>query len=540
MKFRDLPADQKLRAARFVRAGMMALVRTVGGGGSYEAVDAPTSRQRKPAFVELTGEDGILPAYKRGKLTDLSRQAMRNGPERRTMNQQRRVNIVGTLGGKLTCNFDGGEDVARWFNTRWAPHAGFTSDTHFNEILKLVVQAVDTDGDCVLLFDDGFITGGVGTGRIRAFPTDEIADLEEKDFKALVGEDHTQTQGVVFDSLGAFAGVIVSTSQRGRQKFTAKDGAAWFLTRDPFARDRSENWIFCAARTFFGQARGISPLVAAINTITDIHEIAASETQSAKINSQLVGQLISDAKDDIDTGSVPDAFSQVLADAATAAEGELQKENANGETVEFTLEEMDAIGAHIDEMPAGKRLELLDTKRPNPNMAAYLDWLVGHAAGTLGMPRLYAMLKADNSYSSARAEMCLAWATFEECQKTLERTVCDWAARQAIAWAVRTGELKAPPDGWESLLSWSWPKAREIDEQKSVAATRAKLQLGLTTYRRELGPDYQATLKEWADEVAQFKALGIPHPAMQTVAGAPIETEPSEPTGDKQDEDSQA
>lgn len=522
MRFRDLSRPQQFLVARRVSAGIRAFMSLAGGGG-YEAVDAPTSRQRKPAFVELTGEDGILPAHKRGRLTDLSRQAMRNGPERRAIDQQRRVNIVGTLGGKLTCNFEGGEEVARWFNSTWAPHAGFTEDLHFNSILKLVVQSIDTDGDCVLLFDDGFITGGMGTGRVRAFETDEIASLDEGEFRRLIGGDHTQSQGVVFNPLGAFCGVIVSTSQRGRTRFTAKDGAAWYLQRDPFARDRSDNWIYCASRTRFNQARGISPLVAAINTLTDIHEIAASETQSAKVNSQLVGQIISDAKDDIDTSSIPDAFRQAIADAGASADAELA--SGDVEKVEFSLEEMEAIGAHFDEMPAGKRFELLDTKRPNPNMAAYLDWLVGSAAATLGMPRLYSLLRAEASYSAARAEMCLAWATFEECQKELERTVCDWIGRQAIAWAVRTGELRvALPEDWHRLLSWSWPKPREIDETKSVAATRSKLQLGLTTYRRELGPDYRATLKEWADEVAEFKALGIPHPALQTVAGAVIET----------------
>ncbi|MBQ6007309.1 MAG: phage portal protein [Kiritimatiellae bacterium] len=536
VRFKDLKPDQQRVVARRIAGAARALVRLAHGGGGYEAVEAPTSKQRKPAFVELTGEDGILTAHKRGKLTDLSRQAMRNGPERRAIDHQRRVNIVGTLGGKLTCNFPGGDVCARWFNSTWAPHAGFVNDTHFNNILKLVVQSIDTDGDCALVFDDGFITGGLGTGRVRAFETDEIASLDEKDFKALVGADHTQSQGVVFDSLGAFCGVVVSTSQRGRQTFTAKDGAARYLQRDPFARDRSDNWIFCASRTRFNQGRGISPLVAAINTLTDIHEIAASETQSAKVNSQLVGQIISDAKDEVTTDSVPDAFKAAV-DAANAEVADGSAADGDDEKVEFSLEEMEAIGAHFDEMPAGKRFELLDTKRPNPNMAAYLDWLVGTAASTLGMPRLYAMLRAEASYSAARAEMCLAWTTFEECQKELERTVCDWIGRQAIAWAVRTGELRVtlPPD-WHRLLSWSWPKPREIDETKTVSATREKLRLGLTTYRRELGPDYKASLEEWAAELKDFEKLGLPHPALQTVAGAVIEQPQKEGTEDENPE----
>ena len=61
VRFKDLEPAQQLRAARMIAGAARALVRLAHGGGGYEAVEAPTSKQRKPAFVELTGEDASSP-----------------------------------------------------------------------------------------------------------------------------------------------------------------------------------------------------------------------------------------------------------------------------------------------------------------------------------------------------------------------------------------------------------------------------------------------------------------------------------------------
>ena len=529
MKFSDLDGRHRMIVARAISAGVMTVAKAANGGrtiklaAGYEAVAWNTSRQRRPSVVEFTGEDGILSATKRNRLANLSRQAMRNGPARRTIDQQRRVNIVGTVGGKLTACFPSGfedaqDKVMDFFNRLWAPQCEFTDGLHFNDLLKGIVTSVDTTGDIVLVFDDGILSGGSGTGRIRAFETDEIASLADADFKARYPASWTQSQGKVYDTLGRFAGVVVSTSQRGRTEFRADDGVIP-LSRDPMSLRNGTNWVYVGSRSRLNQGRGVSPLAAAINCLTDIHEIAASETQAAKMNAQLVGQIYESEQNGVDTASIPDAFKRVTDDAgAEIPESEVD------DTVEFSLEEMEAIGAHFDKMPPGLKMELLDTKRPNSNMPAYLDWLLGQAAATMGMTRVYSTLKAETSYTAFRGEQCLAWPTFEEAQKNLERDVCDWAAVCAIRWAMANGGLDASlPDGWERRLSWSWPKAREVDEGTAVKATREKLQIGLTTYRRELGPDADKMLAEWASEVERFTALGIPHPAQQTVAGAVIE-----------------
>jgi hypothetical protein len=84
----------------------------------------------------------------------------------------------------------------------------------------------------------------------------------------------------------------------------------------------------------------------------------------------------------------------------------------------------------------------------------------------MGFAAAYTKLRADSSYTAFRGDMILTWVTFEFWQKWLERYVCDWTARNAIAWGMRRRNMpfKAPPEGWERRLSWDWPTMPEVDQ----------------------------------------------------------------------------
>ena len=80
--------------------------------GGYEIIG--NSGNRRSFTPETQGEDGIVGDYGRNRLTAAGRDMMRNSPTRGTMDQQRRVNIVGTVGGKLHASFpEGFEDAAK-------------------------------------------------------------------------------------------------------------------------------------------------------------------------------------------------------------------------------------------------------------------------------------------------------------------------------------------------------------------------------------------------------------------------------------------
>lgn len=511
--WRDLTDEQRVAVAR--RLAETALSETARHyGKGYEAVTYPFSAQRRPSYVETTGEDGQLTNRQRNRLVDLQRDMMRNSPTRGAQDQQIRVNVVGSVGGKLYASFpEGYEDAAQavmnHFNRVWAPHAEFSFGRSFNWLLKTALTAMDTNGNLILVFDDGFLTGGNGTGLVRGFEGDEIAGISDEDFAALWPKGYSQSAGFVYNPSGMFSGAFVSSLQRGADTF--ERGKFVTLRRDPFSRAPC-NWIALGEQRRFNQGRAISPLTAALTCLVDLHETISSEAQAAKLNSQIVGQILQDASADVaDAGAYA---------ATTSADG----------SSEFSTRQLTSIGARFDQMPPGQKIELLDTKRPNANMPAYVEFLTGLVGGTKGLARVYATLKAQTSYTAFRGEQVMSWPSFEEAQKDLERNVCDWVAVHVIERAVRMGEITAAlPDGWQTMLAWQWPKMREVSQTDAENAFATGLRNGSVTFFDRFGPDWEnRCIRQRATEVRKFREAGLVYPGDKDVNGQDAATEAAE------------
>lgn len=523
LKFSSLPRSEQARVA----ASMLRAV--LSRFGKYDAVEGQTSKQRAPSVIEVNGEDGILNSSQRLRLVNLMRQQMRNAPIARTIDQQRRVNVVGDVGGKLTISLDDLTPAAEracaeaqdWFNGVWAPNAEFTDGLCFNELLKIALSSGDNTGDLVLLFDNGSLAPDIGgTGRIRAFESDEVANLAPSAFAARF-PNHTQSQGVIRDRYGRTVGVHVSTLQRGMQEFS--EGKCFTLLRDPLADRRDALFTLVKRSWRFNQGRGVSPSSSSVNTLTDIYELVASETQAAKLNAKLVAQLI-DENDVSAESPVPSEYRPTAdtpeGDTAPADGADTASELADEATPTVTFEQMDAIGAVYDIMPPKLKMELLDTKRPNEKAIDFVNWLSGQASGVYGLGRIYATLNPEASYTAFRGAQCLSWPSIEEAQKDLERNVCDWAGRNVLRWAMARRLIPALPAGWINGLSWMWPSMPEVnivDEQTALNKRLANLD---TTYRTRLGPGWKKKLAQAFEEINFFREAGVLHPAEQTVSGA--------------------
>lgn len=485
----------------------------------YNAVSPSHSGLRKSVNIETSGEDGMLSSHNRQKAIAAHRNLMRNSPMRVAMDQQIRVNVVGACGGKMYASFpdgfkDAANEVMRYFNGDWFPRAEFTFRQDFNWLLKTCLTSLDSNGNLILVFDDGILTGGNGTGRIRAFEGDEIADVPE--LSKYYPKSYKQSQGFVYNSMGMFCGAFVSTSQRGKTVFEPGKGVLK-LTCDPFDDGMDCNWTCLGDMVRFNQGRGISPMTSALATLIDLNETAENEALAAKLNSKMVGQILRDASADedgpVDTGAFDDEDGGV----------------DSGEDVEVAdMVNLRENGIAYQAMPKGYRTELFDTKHPNQAMPQFLDFLSGVAGGTRGMARVYSTLKAETSYTAFRGEQVITWPTFEELQKRLERSVCDWAARCVIRRAVKMGIIKnALPDGWERMIAWTWPKMREVSEIDAQNALAKKLSNGVTSFTREMGPgEFEAVMAERIKEKKLFDEAGLIYPGEESVSGQIKESAP--------------
>lgn len=526
MKYRDLTIKQRRRVVKNIRFAFAA--------AGYDVVSGPDQLLRPRGTVEYGGEDSALPVWNRLRMINMARQGVRNGDSLRALMRQMELNVVGTVGGKATFTFPdgfaGAADEIRDAFAKWARHAEFSDGLPFSKVLALVVDTKFTGGDMVLLFDDGLIED---SGRLLAFDPDEIGDVP-KDWLAERLPGTTQRQGRIYNRFGRFIGVTVSRKYRGCGSFKRDPEGVLFLTMDDFADD--SDWVMLREVWRFNQGRGVPPVAAPLDSLLDLESVTKFEVQAAMKNCQTLGQVIatSDNAANGDADDEDDELDPELARKAAAAAGNggEEGEGAEGETdavsdaaeppdEDVTLDNIRGAGAIFDQLPDGYKMELLDTKRPNPNVEGFVKWLSGRSGAAVGLAKCYANMEATTSYTAFRGEQVMTWPTFEEWQKSLEREVCDWVVRRWARWATRKGLLKVTlPDGWERFVAWSWPTMREVDQKKAAEAKKVMLESGLILLD-ELHPgDKRGFMRKLGEDIQLYHEIGLQHPIEKVASGA--------------------
>ena len=476
--------------------------------------NADGGRVRRPAHIEFGGEESVLRPFERLKAISLVRDLMRNSAPMRGLDRTLRTNIVGPCG-KLRFRDPGDwyTMAAKWFNGTWGQSADFTDGSTWRECLQLAVHSLSFDGDFIVIFDDGLLSGGKGTGKLCFFEADRICNLDKASFEPFKKKGMSQDSGILYDKIGRKCGVIVAASPGLTETSADK---ALILTCKPDDPKHERNWLHVMRKFRLRQGRGIPDAVTAAPTALDSLEILGLEMQSAKMGAAKYAAV----------------FEKEPADAALAG---LVPDKENGEGGEDAQDDgedwhspaLESItGGNVDYLKEGDKVEFTPTNRPNPNLAAFLDYASDVYGAAFGVSHAYARLKADTSYTAFRGDLAMTWKVFEDFQQFIEDAFTDWVARRAIEHAIAVGTLTAPPTGdWHEGIAWQYPAQPSVDEGREATATATKLKNGLTTYRDTLGPNWRETLENIAEEIEYCKKLGIPHPALETASGAVIQTE---------------
>jgi hypothetical protein len=204
-------------------------------------------------------------------------------------------------------------------------------------------------------------------------------------------------------------------------------------------------------------------------------------------------------------------------DAATVA-----TETGGGATAPArNYESLEAFtGGYMDYGQPEDEVTIYDPKRPNVNMAAFIEAVLCQAGAAFGMARAYSLLRADTSYTAFRGDMIMTWqGAFYPMQKWLERCFADWVAVNALRWAQRRGMIKKLAAGWEMSLSWRWPKMPEVQADTAQTAIAAAIKNGTTDYSQEIGPDWRNRFDALAEQIAYAREKGIPLAAMEMKSG---------------------
>lgn len=533
LSFRDLPAAQQ----RAVASRIISQFRKVGyfGRGGYKTVWGPDQVNRRWTSAETGDELDQLTASERNRLIALARNTARNSEHMEGILNQLANNVIGTEGGKAIFAFPEGyeakaDTIHREFAT-WACEAEYFDDFNLQSLLRLALRTLYIGGDLALVYDDRITRGD--SGQIIAFEPDCIGNLSESDFKRYF-PGYTQHQGIVKDANGKTVGVICSWSQRGQTEYRLFDEsgrrAAWVLLKKPGTRWADSPFTLLRNFARVNQMRGSSPLWPGLGTIADGADIQGFEIQASKRNAQIMAQ-VTQQSDDASEASIsgeldPDATAPIAVD-----ESDLDQQGAVDEAIQQQKLDIDAIssaGVIYDVLPPGVKMELFDTKHPNTNLVEFSRWMHSGAAYAAGLTSIFAVGKADSSYSASMAEMILAQTQFRVEFHRLECDLLDWAlanwSRRAQARGLIPQDRDLPPDWRRTCVKWQRPAERALNPVDEQNATGLGLKNLVVNYHEKLGPDWKRKLQETAEEIAFAKSLGIPDPRLQTVAGATIET----------------
>lgn len=488
---------------------------------------AETDERRVTPSRETKSEDKILPLDKRLRLLSSARDNFRNTTFSPATAQQLKINVIGSQGGKLTLTTADGawnESAGRWFS-RWERHAEFTNGLHLNKQLQLgLVQLTHGGGDFVLIFDDGSLTGGTGSGRIRMFESDEIANISETAFKDRYGgRGWTQSNGLIYDQFGRHIGCFVSSSQRGEVEFA--EGKYLTLLRDPSEPPEASFWLYVGQFWRPNQGRGI-PTVAHISSAIDEMETATTaELAAAKLNAHIALKVTENQTEPASTDDIERGIANLSAGLpAPSPSDPTSTADASADTeqpIEFAMLKSGLAG--VWSAPPGQNLDSFDTARPNLNLTEFIRDLKGDATTVFGLGILYATLDPQQSYTAFRGAMLMAWGTFEQMQKEFERGVLDWIGVRALEWAAARGFIAPPPEDFDTAFAWAWPTMREVNETDAQSALEKKFTNGETNLQQRHGAEWRKFVDQQSDEIRYCEEKGVTHPSRRTANGSVTE-----------------
>ncbi len=475
----------------------------------YQIVSSPDEYNRPLGHVETKGEDEILSAYKRGRLLDLARNAARNSSTLNTLLTTLTQNVVGTVGGKVILPWDGDKAIIRPF-ARFTQNADFFDGCSYNEILRLILITNVLGGNSVALFDDGLVTN---SGKLLIFEPDEIGNTTEDALQYHYGKAAKQSQGLVYDAYGRNIGCIISRACRGAEIFDP--GKSWFLHRDPDKLNWENDYYLFANRFRPHQGRGVSSLANVLGTILDLEMLQGFELQGAKRNAQLLLQVLQSEQQE--EAQEPSAFGEDE-DIANMSDEEIEKLAAEEteETKTYKLDKFNSAAAEYQVMPPGAKAEMLESKRPNPNVQQFIDWLAGRSFSPFGLSRMFAT--GDVKSADFKSNQLYSERSFQQYQKQLE-SFCDWTFRKWVGWASKRNIIKPLTEEQLESIAWDWPKQQALDEEANQRAIKMKLENLTASYRDVLGNDWQSKLETIKDELAWCKANNVPHPAFKLLSG---------------------
>lgn len=201
--------------------------------------------------------------------------------------------------------------------------------------------------------------------------------------------------------------------------------------------------------------------------------------------------------------------------------------------------------AHVVGLFPDDKISSFDPARPNVAFEPFFQAFYTHLGVGLELPKEVLTKAFQSSYSAARGALLLVYAFYAGRRTWLAANLCDPTLAAFLDEQIAYGRLAAPGYFADPLIraaylgaQWVGDARGEIDENKAVTAATARIELGISTRKRECaaltGEDYDQVRRQLDKETRQGATLP---------SAPPAQTRPAPPSADdldRADRDEQA
>lgn len=258
------------------------------------------------------------------------------------------------------------------------------------------------------------------------------------------------------------------------------------------------------------QVRGLSVFASVITRLEDIKDYEDSERIAAKVAASLSAQII---KGNPDMYGAPGDSG--LATSAVVPAGEYRALSMRP-------------GMIADDLLPGESIELIDSKRPNPNTETFRTGQLRAVAGGFNVSFSSLSLDYNGTYSAQRQELVEKWGGYQKAGEFFIAKVMRPIWRDFVNAALLSGQIRMPR-GWTienlSAATYVRPVMPWIDPKKEGEARAMQEDRNWVSPQKnvvEMGSDPNDVLQQTAEWNARRLEFGIAPPAASPAAPQPV------------------
>ncbi len=277
----------------------------------------------------------------------------------------------------------------------------------------------------------------------------------------------------------------------------------------------AERVIHIASTDRIGQRRGVSEFASVITRLEDIKDYEESERVAAKIAAMLTAYVKRHAPDGVDPDSLP------------------RDEEGHILPREISLEP----GVIIDTLQVGEEIDLIDSKRPNPNLVTFRQGQLKALAAGVGASYSSISRDYDGNYSAQRQEMIEQWVHYATLTDEFVGAVVQPIWEAFVDAADLSGAVPRPPDVAPLTAEDALYIGQQMPWIEPLKEATAWLKLARAGFAseteiiRKRGANPADVLEQsasWRDLCEERGVVFDSNPAQRTTEGTPVEQPPDD------------